>query len=309
MTRFPPTSSLKLAVGLLLPSTAPSSWVSAVREAARILAPSWTVPAGEMELRALALLFYARTWDGRRAPAAVTMDELRAAVDVTGTPMSYGVMVKEPAVAAEIKEAVREAGHEPTFSGPQATSDRDISQIWLLSNDLCNQYSGSDALDDECGPGPSALRHCVPTLAEVLGGVTEDDRQNLAPVEAATGVLRIATPRVMVTRRNAWVPVNCSVWDCRTADAGQLGELTVDGLAVVWTCAHGHDTPVHGRGQAVAASRVRLGLWHLGYDQLTDGELVITPTWRSPTRSSPSTPVQGCATRFPGDRPREGHVG
>ncbi|MCY0929449.1 hypothetical protein OTB20_25265 [Streptomyces sp. H27-H1] len=277
MTRFPPTRSLRLAAGLLLASTAPDAWAFAVREAARVLAPSWTEPAADRELRALALLLYARTWNGHRTPADVSMDELRTAVDVTGMLTSHGDLAEEPALTAEIQEAVRTAGHEPTFSGLRAPAVRDVSQIWMLSHDLCSRYSGVDAIDDEFGPGPSALRRCVPILAEALEGVTEEDRRNLDPVQVTTDVLRIATPRVMLTRRGSWMSVGCGTYGCRAADAQEPGVLTVDGLVVVWTCSEGHETPMHDRAQKLAASRVRLALRHLGHDQLIRGTLTINP--------------------------------
>lgn len=111
--------------------------------------------------------------------------------------------VDKSLAAAESYEVVRAAGHEPSPSGSQATSDRDMCQIWLMSNDLCNRHLGSDALVNECGLGPSSLRRCVPTLAKALAGVAQDDRQNLTPVKAATGVLRIAAPWTVGATRNA----------------------------------------------------------------------------------------------------------
>ncbi|WP_331452152.1 hypothetical protein [Streptomyces sp. SS162] len=218
---------LDLEMSLLLPSSAPPSWAAAVHEAARHLAGLPWEAGGRAadDLTTLALLLFARTYTGDRAPAEIPVTELREALD--------GPVDREPRIIDEIDRALTATGQGYDRAAGRGTP------LWDLFNAARNQYAGrlgASALADDIEPpfpGPSPMRGAARRLAQFFADTSVPPREPAATPAVESGPLTIESDRIQLVTAGSIMPLRCPRnHDVRT--------VRVDGRDVVTECGQGH---------------------------------------------------------------------
>ncbi|MFD7667747.1 hypothetical protein [Streptomyces sp. NPDC059788] len=240
---------LDLEMSLLLFSSAPDRWVTAVHEAARILINRPWVRGGRAgdELCTLALLLFARTYTGERQPHDVPTAELHDAL--------AGPADREPQIIDEIELALNATGqsYDPTslYAPP----------LWRIFNTIRSQYGGrlGSSLADDIeppAPSPSPMRGAVQRLTELLTGCSDQERRQATAPEVQAGSLTIEADRIRIVTANSLVRLCCP-------DDHPARVVRADGPSAIRECAQGHVSehwqldPAHLRVAAARATGVR----------------------------------------------------
>lgn len=154
-TRLDP-NALGLELSLLLSSTAPPGWRSAVVEAAHLLDERYR--GDWAELHTLALLLFARTHTGGRPPQDVPVEELVRAFD--------DPTAGENRVIGEIRHALAAVGQESDLGKPHGEPP-----LLLIFRSVSDRYGGPAPWSDEWDPvppGPSPFDHAAKRLVSYL---------------------------------------------------------------------------------------------------------------------------------------------
>ncbi|NIY65564.1 hypothetical protein [Streptomyces malaysiensis] len=240
-TRLDP-NALDLELSLLLSSTAPSGWRSAVEEAAHLLSEGY---AGDRaaELHTLALLLFARTRSGDRTPRDVPVEELVQALD--------DPTAGENRVTEEIRQALAATGQYDTQRSPG-----DEPPLLRIFRPVSNRYGGPIPWSDEWDPvppGPSPLDRAAKRLVSYLSTCQPGRRDALSRVPAVgDGPLYVEADRLFMASQTSLVPPSC-VGGCPSHPR----RLTVDGPDVTFVC-EGCNT--RRRSRQLDPAQVRLAL-------------------------------------------------
>lgn len=213
-------NALGLELSLLLSSTAPSGWRSAVAEAAHLLSERYR--GDWAELHTLALLLFARTHTGDRPPRNVPVEELVAAFDDPAA--------GENRVTEEIRQALAAAGQESDLGKPHAEPP-----LLLILRTVSDRYGGPPPWSDEWDPvppGPSPLDHAARRLVSYLSTYQPGHRDSPSNVpDVGDGPLHVEADRLLMASRHSLVPPNCA-GGCPCLPR----RLTVDGPDVTIVC-------------------------------------------------------------------------
>ncbi|MEU2231295.1 hypothetical protein [Streptomyces vietnamensis] len=234
----PSAYALDLEMSLLLPSSASASWSPAVHEAARLIGRSWQQDGSEStDLLTLALLLFARTYTGTRAPQDVPVAELCEALS--------GPADREPKIIAEIDQALTETGqrYAPGAGG---------APLWELFNTVRNQYGSASALGDDIEPprpGPSPMRAAAARLARLLADYPDGAREEATAPLLEPGILTVKANRFQIVRRNSVIPLRCPYGD-------DVAVVRVDGPQAIVECVQGHTSA----SRQLDAARVRMAV-------------------------------------------------
>ncbi|MFI8102098.1 hypothetical protein [Streptomyces sp. NPDC086023] len=234
----PSAYSLDLEMSLVLPSSAPAPWSPAVHEAARLVGRSWQEDESKpIDLLTLALLLFARTHTGTRAPQDVPVAELRDALS--------GPADREPQIIDEIDRALTETGQGYAPGAGDAA-------LWELFNAARNQYGSASGLADDIEPprpGPSPMRAAVARLARLLAGYSDGARKEATAPLLEPGVLTVKANRFQIVSRNSVIALRCPYGD-------EAAAVCVDGPKAIMECVQGHTSASH----RLDAGRVRMAV-------------------------------------------------
>ncbi|MFG2836401.1 hypothetical protein ACGFYE_15565 [Streptomyces zaomyceticus] len=236
----PSAYSLDLEMSLLLPSSASASWSPAVHEAARLIGRSWQEGESKpTDLLTLALLLFARTHTGARAPQDVPVAELRAALS--------GPVDREPQIIDEIDRALTETGQGYTLEAEGAP-------LWDLFNTVRNQYGSTAAgtLADDIEPprpGPSPMRAAAARLARLLAGYPDGAREEATAPLPEPGILTVRANRFQIVSRSSVIALRCPYGD-------DVAAVRVDGPKAIVECVQGHTSA----SPRLDAARVRMAV-------------------------------------------------
>ncbi|WP_329539213.1 hypothetical protein [Streptomyces sp. NBC_01358] len=234
--------ALDVELSLLLSSTAPPGWRSAVEEAAHLLSDRYSDDWAE--LHTLALLLFARTFSGARTPRDVPVEELVQALDDPST--------GENRVTEEIRQALKATGQEYDTGLPD-----EEPPLRLIFGPVSDRYGGPAHWSDEWDPvppGPSPLDRAAKRLVGYLSTyeASHRDRPTSVP-DVGEGPLHVESDGIVMASRNSLVPPSCS-GGCA---ASRPRRLTVDGPVATLNC-EGCDT--RRRWKQLDPTQVRLAL-------------------------------------------------